>query len=199
MTDTTQNTEPTQTTAEIVTDKIADDKTAPVDEKTNTKTDDAPKVAQDEDKPTKPTKTAKTSRKNTAIINDSIIATATTSHSGDKPTDNNLGTTADTATDTVKPIVEDADKPASTATADTATDTVKPIAKDADKPTATSSDDTVKVTNGWHDNLLEPATGTILPHGETTEIKVTKKANRERILRNLEQINFIHGKKLTIE
>lgn len=176
MTDTTQNTEPTKTTAEIVTDKIADDKTAPVDENTNTKTDDAAKVAQDEDKPTKPTKTTKTSRKNTAIINDSIIANAASSHSGDKPTDNNLGTTA-TAT----------------------IDTVKPIAKDADKPTATSSDDTVKVTNGWHDNLLEPATGTILPPGETTEIKATKKANRERILRNLEQINLIHGNKLTIE
>lgn len=176
MTDTTQNTEPTKATDQIVTDKIVDDKTAPVDEKTNTKTDEAANVAQDEDKPTKPTKTTKTSRKNTAIVNDSIIATATTSHSGDKPTDNNLGTTADAATDTVKPIV-----------------------KDADKPAATSSDDTVKVTNGWHDNLLEPATGTILPPGETTEIKVTKKANRERILRNLEQINFIHGKKLTIE
>lgn len=176
MTDTTQNTEPTQTSAEIVTDKVVDDKTAPVDEKTNTKTDDASKATQDDDKPTKPTKTTKTSRKNTAIVNDSIIATATTSHSGDKPTDNNLGTTADTATDTVKPI-----------------------AKNADKPTATSSDDTVKVTNGWHDNLLEPATGTILPPGETTEIKATKKANRERILRNLEQINFIHGNKLTIE
>ena len=173
MTDTTQNTEPTQTTAQIVTDKIVDDKTAPVDENTNTKTDDASKVSQDDDKPTKPTKTG---RKNTAIVNDSIIATTATSHSGDKPTDNNLGTTADTATDTVKPIVED-----------------------ADKPTATSSDDTVKVTNGWHDNLLEPATGTILPPGETTEIKATKKANRERILRNLEQINFIHGNKLTIE
>ena len=173
MTDTTQNTEPTQTTAQIVTDKIVDDKTAPVDENTNTKTDDAANVAQDEDKPTKPTKT---SRKNTAIVNDSIIATTATSHSGDKPTDNNLGTTADADTDTVKPIV-----------------------KDADKPAATSSDDTVKVTNGWHDNLLEPATGTILPPGETTEIKVTKKANRERILRNLEQINLIHGKKLTIE
>ena len=173
MTDTTQNTEPTQTSAQIVTDKVADDKTAPVDEKTNTKTDDASKVAQDDDKPTKPTKT---SRKNTAIINDSIIATTATSHSGDKPADNNLGTTATTATDTVKPIV-----------------------KDADKPAATSSADTVKVTNGWHDNLLEPATGTILPPGETTEIKVTKKANRERILRNLEQINLIHGNKLTIE
>ena len=173
MTDTTQNTEPTKTAAQIVTDKIVDDKTAPVDEKTNTKTDDAPNVAQDEDKPTKPTKT---SRKNTAIVNDSIIATtAATSHSGDKSSDNNLGTTAATVTDTVKPIV-----------------------KDADKPTATSSDDTVKVTNGWHDNLLEPATGTILPPGETTEIKVTKKANRERILRNLEQINLIHGNKLTI-
>lgn len=176
MTDTTQNTEPTQTTAQIATDKVADDKTAPVDEKTNTKTDDASKAAQDDDKPTKPTKTTKTSRKNTAIVNDSIIATTATSHSGDKPTDNNLGTTADTATDTVKSIVED-----------------------ADKPVATSSDDAVKVTNGWHDNLLEPATGTILPPGETTEIKVTKKANRERILRNLEQINLIHGKKLTIE
>lgn len=175
MTDTTQNTEPTKTTAQIVTDKIVDDKTAPVDEKTNTKTDEAANVAQDEDKPTKPTKTLRGGRKNTAIVNDSIIPTATTSHSGDKPTDNNLGTTA------------------------TATDTVKPIVKDADKPAATSSDDTVKVTNGWHDNLLEPATGTILPPGETTEIKVTKKANRERILRNLEQINFIHGKKLTIE
>lgn len=194
MTDTTQNTEPTQTTAQIVTDKIVDDKTAPVDENTNTKTDDASKATQDDDKPTKPTKT---SRKNTAIVNDSIITTTASSHSGDKPTDNNLGTTAATATDTVKPIVKDADKPASTAA--TATATVKPIVKDADKPAATSSDDTVKVTNGWHDNLLEPATGTILPPGETTEIKVTKKANRERILRNLEQINFIHGKKLTIE
>lgn len=175
MTDTTQNTEPTQTTAQVVTDKIVDDKTAPVDEKTNTKTDDTPNVAQDEDKPTKPTKT---SRKNTAIVNDSIITTTASSHSGDKPTDNNLGTTAATATDT---------------------DTVKPIVKDADKPAATSSDDTVKVTNGWHDNLLEPATGTILPPGETTEIKTTRKANRERILKNLEQINLIHGKKLTIE
>ena len=173
MTDTTQNTEPAQTTAQIVTDKIVDDKTAPVDEKTNTKTNDASKVAQDEDKPTKPTKT---SRKNTAIVNGAISTTATTSHSGDKPTDNNLGTTAATATDTVKPTV-----------------------KDADKPAATNSDDTVKVTNGWHDNLLEPATGTILPPGETTEIKATKKANRERILRNLEQINFIHGNKLTIK
>ena len=176
MTDTTQNTEPTQTTAQIVTDKIVDDKTAPVDENTNTKTDDASKVAQDEDKPTKPTKTTKTSRKNTAIINDSIIAATASSHSGDKPADNNLGTTADTATDTVKPIVED-----------------------ADKPVATNSDDTVKVTNGWHDNLLEPATGTILPPGETTEIKTTRKANRERILKNLEQINLIHGNKLTIK
>jgi len=176
MTDTTQNTEPTQATAQIVTDKIVDDKTAPVDENTNTKTDDAANVAQDEDKPTKPTKTAKTSRKNTAIDNDTAITTTATSHSGDKSSDNNLGTTAATATDTVKPVV-----------------------KDADKPTATSSDDTVKVTNGWHDNLLEPATGTILPPGETTEIKATKKANRERILRNLEQINLIHGKKLTIE
>lgn len=175
MTDATQNTEPTQTTAQIVTDKIVDDKTAPVDENTNTKTDDAANVAQDEEKSTKPTKTTKTSRKNTAIVNDSIIAATATSHSGDKPTDNNLGTTA------------------------TATDTVKPIVKDADKPVATSNDDTVKVTNGWHDNLLEPATGTILPPGETTEIKVTKKANRERILRNLEQINLIHGNKLTIE
>lgn len=171
MTDTTQNTEPTQTTAQIV-----DDKTAPVDENTNTKTDDASKVAQDEDKPTKPTKTTKTSRKNTAIVNGDTSATTATSNSGDKSSDNNLGTTAATATDTVKPI-----------------------AKDADKPAATSSDDTVKVTNGWHDNLLEPATGTILPPGETTEIKVTKKANRERILKNLEQINFIHGNKLTIE
>lgn len=174
MTDTTQNTEPTQTTAQVVTDKIVDDKTAPVDEKTNTKTDDTPNVAQDEDKPTKPTKT---SRKNTAIVNDSIITTTASNHSGDKPTDNNLGTTAATAT---------------------ATDAVKPIVKDADKPAATSSDDTVKVTNGWHDNLLEPATGTILPPGETTEIKTTRKANRERILKNLEQINLIHGKKLTI-
>ena len=173
MTDTTQNTEPTQATTQILTNNIVDDKTAPVDEKTNTKTDDAPNVAQDEHKPIKPTKT---SRKNTAIVNDTAITTTATSHSGDKPTDNNLGTTADAATDTVKPIV-----------------------KDADKPAATSSDDTVKVTNGWHDNLLEPATGTILPHGETTEIKATKKANRERILRNLEQINFIHGNKLTIE
>ena len=94
MTDTTQNTEPTKTTAQIATDKIVDDKTAPVDEKTNTKTDDASKVSQDDDKPTKPTKTG---RKNTAIINDSIIATTATSHSGDKPTDNNLGTTADAA------------------------------------------------------------------------------------------------------
>ena len=176
MTDTTQNTEPTQTTAQIVTDQIVDDKTAPVDENTNTKTDDASKVAQDEDKPAKPTKTIKTSRKNTAIVNDSIIATTASSHSGDKPADNNLGTTAATATDTVKPIV-----------------------KDADKPAATGSDDTVKVTNGWHDNLLEPATGTILPPGKTTEIKATKKANRERILRNLKQINFIHGNKLTIK
>ena len=196
MTDTTQNTEPTQTAAQIATDKIVDDKTAPVDEKTNTKTDDASNVAQDDDKPTKPTKT---SRKNTAIVNDSIIAATATSHSGDKPTDNNLGTTAATVTDTVKPIVEDADKPVANATTATDTDTVKPIAKDADKPASTSSDDTVKVTNGWHDNLLEPATGTILPPGETTEIKATKKANRERILRNLEQINLIHGNKLTIE
>ena len=176
MTDTTQNTEPTQATAQIVTDKIVDDKTAPVDENTNTKTDDASKVAQDEDKSTKPTKITKTSRKNTAIVNDSIITTTTSSHSGDKPADNNLSATAAAAADTVKPIV-----------------------KDADKPTATSSDDTVKVTNGWHDNLLEPATGTILPPGKTTEIKVTKKANRERILKNLEQINLIHGNKLTIK
>ena len=176
MTDTTQNTEPTQATAQIVTDKIVDDKTAPVDENTNTKTDDAANVAQDEDKTTKPTKTTKTSRKNTAIPNGDTSATTASGHSGDKPTDNNLGTATATATATVKPIV-----------------------KDADKPVATSSDDTVKVTNGWHDNLLEPATGTILPPGETTEIKATKKANRERILRNLEQINFIHGNKLTIE
>ena len=176
MTDTTQNTEPTQTTAQIVTDKIVDDKTAPVDENTNTKTDEAANVAQDEDKPTKPTKTAKTSRKNTAIVNGYTSATAATGNSGDKPTDNNLGNTATTATDTIKPIVEDADKPA-----------------------ATSSDDTVKVTNGWHDNLLEPATGTILPPGKTTEIKATRKANRERILRNLEQINLIHGNKLTVK
>ena len=177
MTDTTQNTEPTQTTARIVTDQIVDDKTAPVDENTNTKTDDAAKVAQDEDKTTKPTKTAKTSRKNTAIANgDTSATTAASGNSGDKPTDNNLGTAADTATDTVKPIV-----------------------KDSDKPTATSGDDTVKVTNGWHDNLLEPATGTILPPGETTEIKTTRKANRERILKNLEQINLIHGNKLTIK
>lgn len=176
MTDTTQNTEPTQATAQIVTDKIVDDKTAPVDENTNTKTDDAANVAQDEDKTTKPTKTTKTSRKNTAIPNGDTSATAASGNSGDKPTDNNLSATA-------------------TATADT----VKPTVKDADKPTATGSDDTVKVTNGWHDNLLEPATGTILPPGETTEIKATKKANRERILRNLEQINLIHGNKLTIK
>lgn len=174
MTDTTQNTEPTQTTAQVVIYWDCWWQNRASWWKTNTKTDDASNVAQDEDKPTKPTKT---SEKNTAIVNDSIITTTVSSHSGDKPTDNNLGTTADTATDTVKPIV-----------------------KDADKPAATSSDDTVKVTNGWHDNLLEPATGNvILPPGETTEIKVTKKANRERILRNLEQINLIHGKKLTIE
>lgn len=176
MTDTTQNTEPTQATAQIVTDKIVDDKTAPVDESTNTKNDDASKVAQDEEKSTKPTKTTKTIRKNTAIVDGATSATAATGNSGDKPTDNNLGTTAATATDTVKPTV-----------------------KDADKPVATNSDDTVKVTNGWHDNLLEPATGTILPPGETTEIKATKKANRERILKNLEQINLIHGNKLTIK
>ena len=195
MTDTTQNTEPTQTAAQIVTDKIVDDKTAPVDENTNTKTDDAAKVAQDDDKPTKPTKTTKTSRKNTAIPNGDTSATAASGNSGDKPTDNNLSATATATADTVKPIVKDADKPAATSS----DDAVKPTVKDADKPTATSSDDTVKVTNGWHDNLLEPATGTILPPGETTEIKATKKANRERILRNLEQINLIHGNKLTTQ
>lgn len=176
MTDTTQNTEPTQATAHIVTDKIVDDKTAPVDENTNTKTDDAANVAQDEDKTTKPTKTTKPSRKNTAIANGDTSATTASGNSGDKPTDNNLSATATATTDTVKPTV-----------------------KDTDKPAATGSDDTVKVTNGWHDNLLEPATGTILPPGETTEIKVTKKANRERILKNLEQINLIHGNKLTIK
>ena len=113
---------------------------------------------------------SKTTRKNTVGANTTSVGIADASASGHAATDNNTSDAIDTAN----------------------IDTVKAPA------TNTVISDVISVTNGWHDDLFETATGTLLPAGKTTEIKVTHKANRERILRNLAQINLIHGKKLTV-
>lgn len=112
---------------------------------------------------------SKTTRKSTVSANTASVGVADASASGHAATDNHTSDAINTAN----------------------VDTVKV------PTTNTVINDVISVTNGWHDDLFETATGTLLPAGKTTEVKVTHKASRERILRNLEQINLIHGKKLT--
>lgn len=59
-------------------------------------------------------------------------------------------------------------------------------------------DNVVIVNNTGSTQVLETATSTLLPPGETTEIKATVYADKDKIIRNIKQMNLTRGNKLKI-
>lgn len=60
------------------------------------------------------------------------------------------------------------------------------------------ADDAVVVESTHYRNLIEPATGTLIPPQTRTKIYPTAYVSRERIISNLEQIMFLHRDMLKI-
>ena len=82
----------------------------------------------------------------------------------------------------------------------------KSEAKTAGTKTAANTDEnpqdkaelTIKVKNTGA-TLLETRTGTMLESGETTTIKVNDEVTRNQVLKNIEQLNYLHGNTLDVK
>lgn len=66
----------------------------------------------------------------------------------------------------------------------------------ANNVTTIEPKNTIQVINHASRDLLEPATRTLLKSGEMTEIVLT--ISKERIIANLNQLNYLHGNCLVI-
>lgn len=72
----------------------------------------------------------------------------------------------------------------------------EPIKEQA--PSEDKDDGAVVVESYHYRNLIEPATGTLIPPQGRTKIYPTAHVSRERIVNNLEQIMFLHRDMLKI-
>lgn len=59
------------------------------------------------------------------------------------------------------------------------------------------ADNVIKVFNNASRNLYEPATATLLKSGEITDIFIT--VEKQRIINNINQLNYLHGNCLVIQ
>lgn len=104
------------------------------------------------------------------------------------------------------PILSDDDEddfddfdPVAEEVAEVAEVAAEPVADDAVvEPVAEVADDAVVVESTHYRNLIEPATGTMIPPQTRTKIYPTAYVSRERIISNLEQIMFLHRDMLQI-
>ena len=101
-----------------------------------------------------------------------------------------------TVTDkTAEPVV--APKTAAKAKSEAKTADTKTTAK-ADEKADEQPELTIKVKNTGV-TLLETRTGTMLESGETTTIKVNDEVTRNQVLKNIEQLNYLHGNTLDVK
>ena len=98
------------------------------------------------------------------------------------------------------------DKTAEPVAAPKTTTKAKSEAKTADTKTTANTDENpqdkaeliIKVKNTGI-TLLETRTGTMLESGETTTIKVNDEVTRNQVLKNIEQLNYLHGNTLDVK
>lgn len=98
------------------------------------------------------------------------------------------------------------DKTAEPDVAPKTTTKAKSEAKTAGTKTAANTDEnpqdkvalTIKVKNTGA-TLLETRTGTMLESGETTTIKVVDEKTRDQVLKNIKQLNYLHGDTLDVK
>ena len=98
------------------------------------------------------------------------------------------------------------DKTAEPVVAPKTADKAKSEAKTADTKTTANTDENpqdkaeliIKVKNTGA-TLLETRTGTMLESGETTTIKVNDEVTRNQVLKNIEQLNYLHGNTLDVK
>ena len=57
----------------------------------------------------------------------------------------------------------------------------------------------LRVTNTHHDDLLETATNTLLPSGQTVNVNLTVYGSRARVLANIKQLNSFFPDKIKVE
>ena len=98
------------------------------------------------------------------------------------------------------------DKTAEPVVAPKTTTKAKSEAKTADTKTTANTDENpqdkaeliIKVKNTGI-TLLETRTGTMLESGETTTIKVVDEKTRDQVLKNIKQLNYLHGDTLDVK
>ena len=88
-------------------------------------------------------------------------------------------------------------KTAAKAKAEPKTADTKTTAK-ADEKADEQPELTIKVKNTGV-TLLETRTGTMLESGKTTTIKVNDEVTRSQVLKNIEQLNYLHGDTLDVK
>lgn len=116
----------------------------------------------------------------------------------DEPTEDSNAAEADPTTDGPAPTEPPKTKPpVKDETEAPKVPEPRPELPKATKPTAPQID-IIRVKNTGHANVLEPASGTLLKKGETTTITVNPRVGRERIIRNINQMNITRGKTLEV-
>ena len=134
---------------------------------------------------------AKTTDTKTAADTTPAAKTATT-----EPKAKTATTTNTTVTDkTAEPVV--APKTTTKAKSEAKTADTKTIANADEKP-QDKADLTIKVKNTGV-TLFETRTGTMLESGKTTTIKVNDEVTRNQVLKNIKQLNYLHGDTLDVK
>ena len=104
-------------------------------------------------------------------------------------------TTNTTVTDkTAEPVVA----PKTAAKAKSEAKTTTKTAANTDEKADEHPELTIKVKNTGV-TLLETRTGTMLESGKTTTIKVNDEVTRNQVLKNIEQLNYLHGNTLDVK
>lgn len=107
---------------------------------------------------------------------------------------------ASNTSDSTDDSANEADKPAETPsqlpTSDSAPTKETPSAPTVDNEEVEAEH--VSINNTGDFGIYEPASRTLLPDGKTTKAYVSQHASREKIIKNIDQLNSTRGKKLHV-